>query len=356
MAVRGITVRNFRCFAKATFTMTSWSETPAVTIIQGANGSGKTSLLEALHYGCHLRSFRTHLPAQLACDTTDVQGFSITITTQADTLHIAVADKKRSIKINGNTIAHYNELIKVYKVVTFIEDDLLCIKGYPETRRSLIDTALSVQEPEYHKLLRAMQKIIDQRTKIIQDHRFHEEQYQVWTDQLIKITQKIVSYRKSYLELLQEKINEITKLYDTQGFLKLSYREKRPITAPEDIDRLRDDELQLRRNLYGPHLDDIDFLIHQKNSRSFASRGQQKLAVMFLKIAQAQLLLGSCPPGTITFLLDDFLTDFDQLRITKILQLLFNLQVQLIITTPAPHALLYDLCQTQPGFSHIALP
>ncbi len=371
MSVTRITLRNFRCFKQATFNITPGTDFPGVTIIQGSNGSGKTSILEALHYGCYLRSFRTHLPIELCNDNSEVtgsgvSGFTIQITTTTDDLFIGVSGKKRVIKLDGATISSYNELIKSYKVVTFIEDDLQCIKGYPEARRSMIDNALSIQEPHYHNLLKSLRKIVDQRTKIIQEHRFHEEQYILWTDQLIATSHEIIRYRIHYLTQLKTKITEIIKLYDTassgsplaENFLTFNYHEKRSIATQEEREHLLNDELRAQRNLYGPHLDDIEFLVHERNSRSFASRGQQKLAVMLLKIAQARLLLGdltSSSNSSILFLIDDFLTDFDEIRVKKLLKLLFGLQVQLIITTPQPNAFLYSLCAEQSGFNLITI-
>ncbi len=367
MTITRISLKNFRCFKQALFDITP-GDSPGVTIIQGSNGSGKTSLLEALHYGSYLRSFRTHVPSELYYDTLQEstqalpRGFNIQIATATDILFIGVAGKKRVIKINGAPINTYDELMKIYKVVTFIEDDLLCIKGYPEARRLFIDSALSVHEPYYHNLLRSLRKILIQRTKVIQAHQFHKDQYDLWTDQLMDISREILNYRKQYLAQLSLQIAEITKLYEpssTRSFLTINYLEKRSTITTEDRKKLLEDELRAQRNLYGPHLDDIEFLLYDRNSRSSASRGQQKLAMMLLKTAQARLLLGDSSyngnTNLITFLIDDFLTDFDEIRVSKLLTLLFELKVQLIITTPQPNNLLYSLCQKRGNFNLITL-
>ncbi|MBY0110162.1 MAG: DNA replication and repair protein RecF [Candidatus Babeliaceae bacterium] len=358
MPITRISLKNFRCFKQALFDITH-GDKPGVTIVQGSNGSGKTSLLEALHYGSHLRSFRTHVPAELYYDNPqESAGFTIQIATATDTLFIGVAGKKRIIKVNGASINTYDELMKIYKVVTFIEDDLLCIKGYPETRRLFIDNAISVHEPHYHNLLRSLRKILIQRTKLLQDHPFHQDQYDIWTDQLMNVSQQIVRYRKEYLTQLSLQIAEITKLYDTaatQSFLTINYLEKRSLITPDDQKHLLEDELRAQRTLYGPHLDDIEFLVYERNSRNFASRGQQKLAIMLLKIAQARLLLKRSSDNLITFLIDDFITDFDETRVCKLLALLFELKVQLIITTPQPNHLLSSLCQNNGNFNLINL-
>lgn len=360
--ITAVTLKNFRCFKHATFdfTGTPGDARPGVTIIQGGNGSGKTSILEALHYGCYLRSFRTHVPVELRHAQAETHGFAIHITTQTDTISIGVLDKKRSVKLNGALVTSYDELVKLYRVVTFIEDDIQTIKGYPEVRRSLIDNALAVHEPDYHHLLRSLRKIVDQRTKILQQHHpFHHEQYELWTEQLIDVSEKIISLRKRYLSELMAHMSTVCTMYDAtapESFLAIRYQERRSITTHADRKSLLHDELRAQRTLYGPHLDDIEFLVHERNSRAFASRGQQKLALMLLKIAQARLLTGSSAcDNPIIFLIDDFLTDFDEVRIRKLITLLLNLQVQIIITTPQPHPLLYSLCADKGALNVITI-
>lgn len=348
MSVVSLTLRNFRCFKAATFDFSS-----SITLIQGNNGSGKTSLLEALHYGCHLRSFRTHLPAELATDKGELEGFNLAIKTDLDEITIGISGKRRLVKINGAQAASYQELVKSYKVITFIEDDLDCIKGYPEGRRNLIDQAILVQEPRYYTLLKNARKITEHRNKILQDHPFHHENYGIWTEQFIQTYKEIIGCRLHYLEQLNSMLTTITQEYGSEDLIRLEYRIKRPFETLQERQLLQTDERAAGRVLCGPHLDDVEFIIGQRNSRA-ASRGQQKLAMMFLKIAQARILMSS-NFDKLVFLIDDFLTDFDTIRIAKLLNLLFELRVQLIITVPQQHDLLYSLCAKQGTFNLITI-
>src|SRR5437868_6298202 len=92
------------------------------------------------------------------------------------------------------------------------------------------------------------------------------------------------------------------------------------------------EETRVGHSLFGAHLD--DFLIHfqDKKSKNYSSRGQQKLIVLLVKIAQIQQLLHS--KGPVILLLDDFMTDFDEQRCRLLLDLLFDLKIQLIFTVP----------------------
>ena len=86
------------------------------------------------------------------------------------------------------------------------------------------------------------------------------------------------------------------------------------------------------------HLDDIEVVFYERKSKIFASRGQQKLLVVLLKIAQLQLLISRFPGAVL--LLDDFMTDFDQERLGRLLAMLNSMDVQLIFTSPVRSSLL----------------
>jgi DNA replication and repair protein RecF len=98
-------------------------------------------------------------------------------------------------------------------------------------------------------------------------------------------------------------------------------------------DWLYEDERRYGRSLFGAHLDDIAITFEDKKSKSFASRGQQKLIVLLVKIAQMRQLM--VQKGSGIFLLDDFMTDFDEHRAANALNALMDLKMQLVITSPA---------------------
>ncbi len=345
MLIRRLKLKNFRCFLQSTFDFTA-----PVTIIQGNNGSGKTTLLEALHYGCYLRSFRTHLPQELLSDASDTPGFHVAITTDQDEITIGIQGKKRLLKVNGAITDSYQTLAGSYRVITFIEDDLQYIKGYPEARRTFIDQALLVKNKEYYQLLRKARKILDQRAHMLQQFPVNHEQYDLWTHELVQVNDLITHARIAYIQELNGAIQRVTRVYGADDILRLVYRPKRMVQSQQDYDLLQHDELRTKRTLYGFHLDDIDFIVYDRSSRAFASRGQQKLAIMLLKLAQATLL-----QGKLVLLIDDFITDFDAVRIEKLLGLIFTLDVQVIITLPQQHEHLLALCQQHGQVQQITL-
>ena len=165
MQIHHIHLKNFRCFADFSLAI----EKPIV-IITGDNGSGKSSLLEAIHYGCYLRSFRTHTPGELIHfgDTSFFMKFEVESVFMRNTLQIGFAGKKRLVKIDQKTITSYKELAQFYRIVTLTEDDLFIIKGGPEIRRFFIDQAIALQNPEFVTVMKQYRAVLEQRNSFLQ--------------------------------------------------------------------------------------------------------------------------------------------------------------------------------------------
>ena len=123
MRLTHLHIKNFRCFNTLELDFT----TP-ITLIEGLNGTGKTSLLEALHYVCYLRSFRTHIPSELV--QFGQEHFFIRAQLQKEdheqhNLQVGFSHKKRLVKVDEKSIGSYKEILNYYRIVTLTEDDLI---------------------------------------------------------------------------------------------------------------------------------------------------------------------------------------------------------------------------------------
>lgn len=136
-------LKDFRCFEQTTIDLDS-----KIVLICGANGTGKTSLLEALYYGCYLRSFRTHLSRDLVALGKDSFFVKFLIRDGVEdnsvdhTIQIGFAHNKRLVKVDNKTAISYKDLLLYYRVVSLTEDDLKLIQDGPEERRAFLDQAL----------------------------------------------------------------------------------------------------------------------------------------------------------------------------------------------------------------------
>ena len=332
MRIQHIALKNFRCFQDCSFAI----EKPLV-LITGQNGSGKSSLLEAIHYACYLRSFRTHLPRELI--QFEAGNFFIKMSIDQDlvpyTLHVGCSGAKRLVKIDEKIITSYKDLTKQYRIITITEDDLLIIKGGPEQRRLFIDQAVALAFPDYISELKKYRHILDNRNALLAKGYYEGDMFTLWTQQVWHFSKSIQAQRSIFLEQLQQQTNKLLHAwFDDTITIHLTYQPKKVLYDTferfmmyANNNDLFAQEHRFKRSLFGVHLDDIAIEFCSKTSRSFASRGQQKLVLVLLKIAQMELILAH--KGSAIFLLDDFMTDFDPVRSKILLGILQTMNNQL---------------------------
>jgi len=259
------------------------------------------------------------------------------------------SDQGKVVKLNHKPVQSYKELLTAYRIVTLTADDLSLIHSAPEARRSFMNYSLFLIDPECAAQLKRYKLIVDQRNKLLSFHgagrssSFHDE-LTVWTEKMWVESQVIRAARKDYLEKLETHVNILLEQFfwsstDNQLRVKLEYV-ARQASKYENFESFWSDfsqqglarELQYGRSTFGAHLDDITIIFQQKNSRIFASRGQQKLLVFLLKIAQLQLTNTSGEASVL--LLDDFVTDFDEDRLKRCLHVLQSIPGQIFISSP----------------------
>lgn len=345
MRILSVQLFRFRCFNsyKIAFNNT-------ISLIIGNNGIGKTSLLEALHFACYMRSFKTHVPRELIdlnTDPTQSTGFALKITVERpdsglnhntlNTTYLPQATRaKKTIKLDGHSIKSYKELYDIYKVITITEDDLMLVQGNPGERRNFIDQIISLIEPSYISVLKKYRHILNQRNALFGFNQFNLENYLLWSEQLYNITDIIQKKRIYYLDLIEKQTNSLAHpLFESDRPITLQYQPARSFKNTKFEDAfsqdllLKNQEIRQKRSLFGAHLDDYTITFQNKSSRIYASRGQQKLIVFLLKGAQLKLLNTKA-----ILLIDDFMTDLDEQRINALIPLMSSLTSHLIITSP----------------------
>jgi len=299
--IRTLTIKNFRCFDQLTLDFSA-----PITVITGSNGSGKSSLIEALHYGCYLRSFRTHQARALIAFGKETFIVQLLLgqpeTAESHLLHIGFAGAKRVVRFDNTLVKSYKEISSVYRAVTISADDFLLIQGEPETRRIFLDQALSLYEPAMVMQLRAARRILEQRNYFLSQKKklaTAASEDEIWTYQLWKATRYIQEQRYIFIGKLCNKMNTlVSEWLDPDILIQLRYAPKKDMLQTDSFDLFLNQnqelfalEQVLGRSCFGVHLDDFAIDFRNRKSRQFASRGQQKLIVMLLKIAYMQLLL-----------------------------------------------------------------
>ncbi|MEW8960098.1 MAG: DNA replication/repair protein RecF [Moorella sp. (in: firmicutes)] len=317
-----------------------WHCEPGLNIIYGPNGVGKTNLLEAIAYLSFARSFRQQQDRFLV--TWEDSFFQISgccLYNQEKIkvdINIIYRDGHKELTINGQT-NRLIDLLGIFPVIYFGPDDLLLLKGAPVLRRQFLDREISTLDRIYCRNLQLYRRLLLQRNRLlraVKDERAKLQELEPWTLQLINIGTAIIQQRHAFINSLATLAADIYKKMGGREDLALVYR---PNVGSMDewmakFKSGREREIQAGLSLWGPHRDDFSFSIGNRDARHFASQGQQRAAVLALKIAETMVffeVLGKKP----ALLMDDVFSELDLRRREALLELLFSAGQSFITTT-----------------------
>lgn len=347
MKIASIKLTKFRCFESKNLEFDS-----KIVQILGPNGIGKTSLLESIYYSCYLRSFKTHIPKELA--NFDGNLFSIITnvigTYGKDTINSGFENSKKFAKINNKSIASFKEIHDILKVITITQNDIAVIDGSPLERRSFLDHAIVLFDPEYLNEISKYNKILRNRNSLFFMPKRDLESYALWTTELLKICHTIQNKRNIMISHIQNELNNLSNDINKSTDIRLEYKPSKVHMEPENLtlDQIVENHSDIinkeyfyKRTLFGSHLDDFDILFNSKSARIYSSRGQQKLIIFLLKFA----IIKHAHNLSLDFILliDDFFSDFDNNRSYDLLFVASKLASQIFITAPTENMIFKNL-------------
>ena len=335
MFLSKIQLRNFRCFIEKDICFSA-----PITVITGNNGIGKTSIIEAINYLCYFKSFRSHVITDFITHGNDsffLKGCFV-LPQESEIEHViqvGYSHKKKLIKLDQKNVSSYKETLPYFKVITIMEDDIGIIKDAPSARRAFIDQAVLFSSPDHIDQYKDFKRILHNRNSLLyaahgQVEKLDKVEFEIWSEQLLTSSILIQELRKKEMLSIEAMINGFLHDYFEEVYeVKIAYENKIPKSGYKSV---LTQELLLRRSIFGAHLDDLVFHIKDKKARVFASRGQQKLVALLCKLSLTQL---NSKEGVLPLvLIDDFISDFDKVRLNKLIDLLFSCKSQLILTTP----------------------
>jgi DNA replication and repair protein RecF len=285
-------------------------------LVTGPNGAGKTNLLESLHVGTQGFSPRTRADAQLVrfgreAARIALRGQRVGAPVELEVTLELGAGKRASL--NGARLRAAEQLRGEVTTLVFTPDRLVVVKGGPAARRAYFDRVLGRLSPSRAGLSAEYGAAVGQRNaalRRIAQGASSREALAPWNEQVSRLGAALVeSRREAVVELrprLRERAGELGL-----GEAELRY-EADPPTVPE-LEARTERDLERGTTSVGPHLDDVGILSAERDLRAFGSQGEQRLAVLALLLAEAELLeerRGTRP----LLLLDDVLSELDQDR------------------------------------------
>lgn len=311
-----------------------------LVLVAGANGSGKTNLIEAVHVGTQAFSPRTRADAQLirfGCDGARValraERHGNTITTD-----VAVVRKEgKRVRLNGTALAATDQLRNELPTLVFTPDRLVVIKGGPAVRRAYVDRTLTRLLPTRAGLPRAYGEALGQRNACLRKIGMgfsSKEALAPWSEQVATLGASLQEARLRAIEMLSPRFAEVGAALGLPD-CRLDYAAE-PLTV-ELLDGRLARDLERGTTGAGPHLDEIVALARGRELRSFGSQGEQRTAVLALLLAEAELLTER-DTGAPLLLLDDVLSELDMSRREALVARLKGLG-QTIITATSDSAL-----------------
>ncbi len=327
MVIRQLKLADYRNYPSVTF-----SPTDGITVFHGANGAGKTNLLEAIHLCCLGRSHRTSQDRELIRQGSLGGSVQVQVMRRDGRREVMVklwAQQKRAkqIFLNGKPAARIGELMGHVNCVMFSPEDLELIKDGPVLRRRFMDMQLSQLRPSYFFALQKYVSTLNQRNALLRAmaapgaNKNPAGQLEVWDEQLAREGATITEHRRWFAEILKieagKNYEHISgskeETFDAQYVGALLKADKLYETMLEGLYKSRREDMRRCVTHFGPHRDDLHLTIKGRDMKNFASQGQMRTAALALRLSQLTMMkleTGEAP----VLLLDDVMSELDPKR------------------------------------------
>lgn len=342
MFIHNLKLQNYRNFETLNL-----SFNPTLNIFIGNNAQGKTNILESIYILGMTKSFLTISDKSLI--RFGENGFFISgdfkINNRKKNFQVSMHDDIKQLKINQKIIHKMTDYISFIHIVVFSPNDLKLIKYNPQIRRRFINMELSQIDNNYVKLMNEYNTILKKRNDYLKQWKMgstcNELYFNILNNRYIELASSIYEKRKHFFDLLNRDIGKI--FYEIMGMDGLVIEYITTITPSEwsfseiknSLKSKIENNLAREKNygisLYGPHRDDFLFYLNDLDMSIYCSQGQQRIAVLSLKLAEISIMKKMTGESPIV-LLDDIFSELDLEKQNKLIQYIHN-DIQTIITT-----------------------
>ena len=331
MLLQDLKVRNIRNLKQVDI-----NPAAKINIVYGANASGKTSLLESIALLARGKSFRTHhLGNVMNRESTTFSVTSNIIPYNGHTIGLGIEhrDGQLRMKAEGTILKRVSELASYLPLIAVNQDSLQLFSQGPRMRRRFLDWGMFHVEHNFLTVWRRYHRALKQRNALIQQQ--DTVSANSWDEELEISAEHLHTLRDHYIQKFSGIFTQyVSRLFEAELPLSITY--ERGWKAGENLSGLLSRSYHKDKALgytqFGPHRADLRIELHRRPVQEVVSRGQQKLLIYAMYLAQASLyreLKGS----TCVILADDACTELDVTRISALMELMENLDVQIFLTT-----------------------
>ena len=341
MILKKIKLKNFRNYDDIDLDLNS-----GVTIIYGDNGAGKTNLLESIYVLAFTKSHRSFIDKNLIKNKRETSIIKGTIQDEINyNLEIILNKNKKQVKIDDNKVTRIGEYIEKMNIIIFYSDDLELIKGSPNERRKYLNLELSQISTTYYNTITDYNKLLkirnDYLKKLNIGEKINQNYFDILTEYIVEKSIFIYQMRHKYIERLNKVCRKIFKdITKKDGFcikyvpsidLEDMTREKIKKNMFDALNKNLEKEIKIGSTLYGPHHDDFEFHLKNDDLKFYGSQGQQRVAVLSLKLSEIKIIKDYKKTNPI-ILLDDVFSELDNDKKNNLLKYIDS-NNQVIITT-----------------------
>ena len=329
MYIKKIKVKNFRNYKNQELELDK-----NINIIYGDNAQGKTNILEAIFLSAFGKSFRTSKDKELINKNEEFSNIEINYEKKdrEGKININISDKK-VILVNDIKINKLSELLGNVNIVIFTPDDMSILKDGPSKRRKFLNMMIGQLRSNYLYNLNMYDKTLEQRNNYLKQNASNIDMLEIWDEKLAEYGSKVYEYRAEFINKIKEKIGDIHKEISPSEEIKIHY-----ISDCENKEKYlnklisnRNIDLKKGYTSVGIHRDDFKVFINGEEVNIYGSQGQNRTAILSLKMTELNIIyedIGEAP----ILLLDDFMSELDEKRISNFLKNIKDIQVIITCT------------------------
>lgn len=356
MALRSLQLHRFRNIIDAKLELHS-----GINLICGANGSGKTSVLEAIYLLAHGRSFRSHKLDKIISHETDdfiVHG-SIDLAGQTASLGLQrQREQELRMRLNGENLQRVSELALLLPVQLVTPETFKLLLGGPKERRQFFDMGLFHVEQQFFPVWSKLQRVLKHRNALLKTQKRYNDEYAYWDLNLAELAFELHRLRKSYIESLAEGLSRLVASlpFIAELDVQLSAGWPERVQTVSELQQLLQQnfvqDLRLGHTQYGPQKADLKLRVQQQPVEELLSRGQLKVLLFALKVAQNNLIYSYGQKRPV-LLIDDLASELDDNSKRHIFSFLNTINSQVLITAINADQVLPSVPEHKPALFHV---